>query len=423
MQLVNCRLLDGLGGIFDCASIEIDEEGRIARVNTGHARSPLRPGAFDLQGQFLLPGLIDCHVHLTADASADPVAARVNSSEGYLAILASRNAERTLRRGVTTVRDTGAPHFVDASVKRAIEAGLIEGPRMLSSGKMLTMTGGHGCLVGQEIDGPVEARKFARLNLKMGADNIKMVASGGIMTPNVDPRSPSLTVEEMAAGFEEAHKAGKLTACHAHSLDGVKNAIKAGVRTVEHGVWLDEEACDMMLRQGCYLCPTLSVVHNLVSHSTAPGILPHVREKVQMVADALATSFRLAVEKGVRIICGTDAGMPYTYHGETAHEVRLMVAAGVAPHAAIVNATSLSAEALKLSDRTGAVEVGRFADLIVVEGDPTADIAVLSRPSYVFRKGKPVLTPQSRGDFPAECLTGDGDVFARNSAPAGEALA
>lgn len=405
MQLVNCRLLNGIEGIFDFASIEINEEGRIVRLDTNRAVSPLKTDAVDLQGHFVLPGLIDCHVHLTADASADPVAARVNSSEGFLAILATRNAERTLRRGVTTIRDTGAPHFVDASVKRAIREGLIEGPRMLSSGKMLTMTGGHGCTVGQEIDGPVEARKFARLNLKMGADNIKMVASGGIMTPHVDPRSPSLTIEEMAAGFEEANKAGKLTACHAHSLDGVKNAIKAGVRTVEHGVWLDEEACDMMLQHGCYLCPTLSVVHNLVLHANDAGTLPHVREKVQRVADALTESFRMAVEKGVKIICGTDAGMPFTYHGETAEEVRLMVDAGISPEEAIKIATSQSAEALKLSHQTGAVEVGRFADFLIVPEDPTADIEVLLRPSYVFKQGKPILTPQPLAAFPVEPLT------------------
>lgn len=402
MQLVNCRLLNGVGGAFDFASIEIDDEGRIARIDTTRANATLRRDALDLEGQFVLPGLIDCHVHLTADASADPVAARVNSAEGYLAILASRNAEQTLRRGVTTIRDTGAPHFVDASVKRAINDGLVAGPRMLSSGKMLTMTGGHGCLVGQEIDGPIEAKKLARLNIKMGADNIKMVASGGIMTPNVDPAAPSLTIEEMAAGFEEAHKAGKLTACHAHSLQGVKNAIKAGVRTVEHGVWLDEEACDLMLEHGCYLCPTLSVVHNLVSHSRDPKMLPHVRQKVQRVADALSESFSLAVEKGVPIICGTDAGMPFTLHGETAGELQLMVQAGVTPEEAIVIATSRSAEALNLASQTGAVEVGRFADLMVVAGDPTADIEELSRPTYVFKKGQQVIAPPIPEPLPAE---------------------
>ena len=402
MQVVNCRLLDGVGGLFDYASIEIDDEGRIVRIDTNRANAPLRRGALDLQGQFVLPGLIDCHVHLTADASADPVAARVNSSEGYLAILASRNAEQTLRRGITTIRDTGAPHFVDASVKRAIKDGLVAGPRMLSSGKMLTMTGGHGCLVGQEIDGPIEARKFARLNLKMGADNIKMVASGGIMTPNVDPAAPSLTIDEMAAGFEEAKKAGKLTACHAHSLQGVKNAIRAGVRTLEHGVWLDEEACDLMLEHGCYLCPTLSVVHNLISHSRDPKMLPHVREKVQRVADALSKSFSLAVKKGVAIICGTDAGMPFTAHGETATEVRLMVQAGVTPEEAIMIATSRSAEALNLADQTGAVAVGRFADLMVVAEDPTVDIEVLSRPTYVFKKGQQVIAPPISEALPLE---------------------
>jgi imidazolonepropionase-like amidohydrolase len=236
----------------------------------------------------------------------------------------------------------------------------------------------------------------------MGADNIKMVASGGIMTPNVDPAAPSLTIDEMAAGFEEAKKAGKLTACHAHSLQGVKNAIRAGVRTIEHGVWLDEEACDLMLEHGCYLCPTLSVVHNLVSHSRDPKMLPHVRQKVQRVADALSESFSLAVQKGVSIICGTDAGMPFTGHGETATEVRFMVQAGVTPEEAIIIATSRSAEALNLSDQTGAVAVGRFADLMVVAEDPTADIEALSRPTYVFKKGQQVIAPPTSEALPIE---------------------
>lgn len=279
MGLVNFRLFDGLEGIYSAAALETDNDtGRILRLWTSKDSLPPSAGSIDLEGRCVLPGLVDCYVHLTADASADPVAARVNSSEGYLAILAASHANRTLEKGVTTVRDTGAPHFVDLAVKKAIAAGLVEGPRLLSSGKMLTMTGGDGCLVGQEIDGPIEARKYARMNLKMGADNIKMVASGGIMTPHADPRAASLTVEELAAGFEEAKKAGKLSACHAHSLDGVKNAVRAGVRTIEHGVWLDEEACAMMRSADVYLCPTLSVVHNLARHLDDPATLPYVRE-------------------------------------------------------------------------------------------------------------------------------------------------
>jgi imidazolonepropionase-like amidohydrolase len=390
MRLVNFSLLDGLGGRFEAAALDVDQAGRITRLVTSRRDLPSAVGALDLEGRTVLPGLIDCHVHLAADASPDPVAARLQSSEGYLAILAAANARDTLRRGVTTVRDTGAPHFVDAAVKRAIRADLFPGPRVLSSGKMLTMTGGHGCLVGQEVDGPVEARKFARLNLKMGADNIKMVSSGGIMTPHSDPRAASLTIEELAAGFEEARRAGKLSACHAHSVEGVKNAVRAGVRTVEHGVWLDEEACALMVAAGTYLCPTLAVVHNLHRHLDDPSTLPHVREKVGAVARALQASFQLARQMGVALICGTDAGMPHTRHGDTALELALMVEAGVPAEEAIQIGTARSAAALGLAAETGAVEVGKQADLLVVDGDPLQDIRRLARPTHVFKAGRSV---------------------------------
>jgi imidazolonepropionase-like amidohydrolase len=396
MILINFNLLDGLGDMAENAAIETDDTGRIVRIWSGRGSLPSSAGAIDLEGRFVLPGLIDCHVHLTADASADPVAARVHSPEGYLAILGARNAERTLRRGVTTIRDTGAPHFTDASVKRSIRDGLVEGPRMLSSGKMLTMTGGHGCLVGQEVDGPVEARKYARLNLKMGADNIKMVASGGLMTPNADPQAASLTIEELAAGFEEARKAGRLSACHAHSLEGVKNAIRAGVRTIEHGVCLDEEACQLMVRAGIFYCPTLSVVRNLTMHSGESGVQPHVRKRIRWVAETLAKSFAMARDLGVKIICGTDAGMPFTDHGETATEVRLMVEAGISTGEAIRIATSQSAQALRVDDRTGSVAPGKMADLLVVDSDPLADIGALATPTHVFKGGRLVTAAGAR---------------------------
>jgi imidazolonepropionase-like amidohydrolase len=258
------------------------------------------------------------------------------------------------------------------------------------------MTGGHGCLVGQEVDGPIEARKYARLNLKMGADNIKMVASGGIMTPNADPRAPSLTVEELAAGFDEARKAGKLSACHAHSLEGVKNALRAGVRTIEHGVWLDEEACDMLRENEAYLCPTLSVLDNLVRHAEDPGTLPHVRARAAMVAEATRESFKLARAMGVKIICGTDAGMPHTRHGETWHELALMVQCGVSAEEALRMGTSGSAEAMGLFASHGSVELGKAADLLVTDADPLADITALSSPAFVFKGGHCVRDPRGR---------------------------
>jgi imidazolonepropionase-like amidohydrolase len=205
MRLLNFRLLDGTGRDDACASLTIGEDGRIANVTRG-AGPPAEPGALDLSGHTVLPGLFDCHVHLVADASTNPFDTSRDPTSAHFGILGAVNAGRLLRRGITTARDLGAHHFTDVAIKRAIESGLIPGPRLLTSGKILTMTGGHGWLFGQEVDGVDEVRKYARLNLKMGADNIKMVASGGVLTPGVNPCAASLSEEELAAGFAEAAK-------------------------------------------------------------------------------------------------------------------------------------------------------------------------------------------------------------------------
>jgi imidazolonepropionase-like amidohydrolase len=387
MRLINFRLIDGTGRFCEQAALNVNDQGRIDQIWTGENAKISARNALDLDGQTLLPGLFDCHVHLMSDAGPDPFAAYQSKSGFYMTILGAMNAGKMLRRGITTIRDVGAMDFADAAIKLAINEGVIPGPRMLSSGKLLTMTGGHGWFIGQEIDGPDEARKYARLNLKMGADNIKMMASGGVMTPNVNPRSPSLTIEELKAGFEEAIKAGKLTSSHAQATEGIKNAIRAGVHTIEHGVWLDEEACQMMKDRGVYLDATLTAPYFILAHIQDGTMASYVVEKAKVVSRDHVESFKMAKTMGVKIICGTDAGTPFNIHGEMVTELEQMQKVGLTPMEAIVAATKTSAEAMRLDGITGTIEVGKLADMIVVNGDPLHDLSVLRRPTYVFKEG------------------------------------
>jgi len=384
MRLLNFRLLDGTGRDDARASLTIGDDGRIANVTRG-AGPPAEPGDLDLSGHTVLPGLFDCHVHLVADASTNPFDTSRGPASAHFGILGAVNARRLLRRGITTARDLGAHHFTDLAIKRAIESGLIPGPRLLTSGKILTMTGGHGWLFGQEVDGVDEVRKYARLNLKMGADNIKMVASGGVLTPGVNPRAASLSEEELAAGFAEAAKAGKLSAAHAQSNAGIKNAIRAGVRTIEHGFWLDEEACQMMIDRDVYLSPTLAAMRCMLERTAE---LPaFIVDKVSRFADDHFASFALAQRLGVKIVCGTDAGTPFNYHGEVVVELLQMTELGMSPMDALVAATQRSAEALRLDGVTGTVAAGKAADLLVVKGDPLQNLRILREPAFVFKEG------------------------------------
>lgn len=391
------RLIDGTGGCWEHAGLTIGDDGRIAAVYPQGLPPELTSEAIDLTGKTLLPGLIDCHVHVMVDAGPHPFDPEVIKDSHYLTLIGANNAARMLAMGVTTARDLGGIEFGDVALKRAIQEGLIPGPRLLVSGKLLTMTGGHGWFFGYEVDGPDTVRRHARLNLKMGADNIKMMASGGIVTPNVNPRCPSLTVEELQAGFEEAHKAGKLSACHAQSTQGIKNAIRAGVRTIEHGFWLDEECCELMLEHDVYYSVTLSAGHQMVKHADNGEMPDFIAAKIKAVIGDHYQSFQLARRMGVPIVCGTDAGTPFNRHGDCFIELQLMQQLGMTPMEAIVAATSTGAKALKLDAAVGTLEPGKWADLLVVSGNPLEDLGCLATPIMVYKEGQAVdltrLTP------------------------------
>lgn len=340
--------------------------------------------ARDCANRYIIPGLIDCHVHITGSgdpselnaAKTTPLAKRAWLAEGY--------ARQTLHAGVTTVRDLGAADRLNIEMARAVESGLIEGPRILAAGLGVTMTGGHGHgFLATEADGPDEVRKAVREQLRAGATAIKLFASGGVMTPGVDPRSPSFTEEEMRAGVEEAHKAFRTVGAHAQATEGIKNAIRAGVDSIEHGVWLDDEATQLMCERGTYLVATLTAPYQIAHCGLEAGIPAYMVDKGWQVLEAHQESFRRAVEAGVRIAMGTDQGTPVNRPGENAQEIVRMAGLGMSPRAAIMAATAWASELLRIENETGRIAEGLAGDLLVLDGNPLEDIDILTNPRAI----------------------------------------
>ena len=380
----NANVIDGKGGSFHGF---VAVEGReIVRVGSGEPRlSTTGCEVVDLGNKSLLPGFFDCHVHLRSDGLADPRAQVLSDTDALCALRSARNAKRTIEAGITTVRDCGSTNFVDFSVRRAVEQGLIPGPRMVLSGKIICMTGGHGWNVGREADGPDGVRRAAREQLRAGADNVKLIATGGILTPGTEIGSAQLTVDELRAGVEEAKKAGAISAAHAHGAAGIRNAVRAGIDSIEHGYFLDDEGIELMLEHGTWLVATSAAVRNVASRSVADGLLPDVHRKACEAVDSHVESFGRAYRAGVKLAMGTDSGVPFTRHGRNLEELAHLVEMGLSPMEAIEVSTLGSARLLRLDDRLGSIEEGKLADLVVCDGDPLADISVLQDASRIER--------------------------------------
>jgi len=279
---------------------------------------------------------------------------------------------------VTTIRDMGGKDGIDLGLKQAINSGLIPGPRMLVSGRLICMTGGHGWQIGQEANGPDEVRRAAREQIKAGADIVKLMATGGVMTPGVQPGSEQFTEAELRAGVEEAHKAGKKTATHAMGTQGILNALRAGIDSIEHGVYLNEEAVALMVDRNVPFIPTISALYHIETQGVAAGIPDYAVEKTLMVKPHHQASIRMAREAGVLVAAGTDAGTPFNLHGENLTEIKLLVDyGGFSPMAAIEAGTRVSARVLGLENELGTIEEGKIADLIMVAGNPLENIDIL----------------------------------------------
>jgi len=366
----------GDGRILEHATVLVDGD-RIVKLTEGDIPIPKETLKVPLAGRTLLPGLIDCHVHLCLDGSADPITSSMGEPPAINTLKAAQFARETLMAGVTSVRDLGGQDGVDFSIRDAIRSGLIPGPRMLASGRMICMTGGHGWQIGREADGPDGVRKAAREQIKAGADLLKFMATGGIMTPGVEPGSEQFTEEELRSGIQEAHKAGKKTAAHAQGTQGILNALRAGIDSIEHGIYLNEETISLMLKRDVPLVPTLSAPYQIESKGVEAGIPAFAVDKTLRVKPFYLESVRMARKEGVRVALGTDAGTPFNLHGENLGELQRLVEVGYSTMEALESGTRIAAQVLGLENKLGTIEEGKLADLIVVEGNPLEDIGLL----------------------------------------------
>jgi imidazolonepropionase-like amidohydrolase len=381
--LRDAKIIDGCGG-SPTRGFVIIEKNQIAEVGKGPGPSK-KTGhdAIDLDGRCILPGMIDCHVHLCIDGSADPLQSVQKDSAILITLKAARHAQLSLLAGVTTVRDLGSANGISGSLRDAITLGVATGPRVVTTNQAVCITGGQGWQFSRQADGPDDVRRAVREQIRAGADAIKMMATGGVITPGVEPGSPQFTLEELKAGAEEAHKAGRKIAAHAQGDEGIKNSLRAGFDTIEHGIYLDDEAIALLLEKKAVLVPTLSAPFNIMEKGEKSGIPSFIIEKTRRVKDAHVASIKKAHKAGVPIASGADSGTPFNLHGENLRELELLVGIGLSPMEAIVSATRVAAETLGLGSRLGTLEPGKLADLIVVEGDPLKDIAVLQRKDKV----------------------------------------
>ncbi len=370
------RLFDGTGAPLAEADVVV-EAGRIAEVGTGLDGDE----AVDASGCALLPGLFDCHVHVII--STIDLLALLQQPFSYQFYQAARNLERTLDRGLTTVRDAGG---ADLGVKQAVEDGLISGPRLRIAVSVLGQTGGHTDgwmpsgqtvdLFGPDpgrpdgiVDGVDEMRRKVREVRRAGADVIKVCTSGGVLSPRDDPRHAHFDLDELRVCVAEARAGGLEVMAHAQGTDGIKNAVRAGIRSIEHGVYLDDEAISMMIEAGTWLVPTLVAPQGVLAAAEAGAAMPEAAvRKAREGIEAHRDSFQRAAAAGVRIAMGTDSGV--TPHGENLRELALMAEGGMKPEDVLVATTSSAAELLGLEGELGTVEPGKRADLVLVEGDP-----------------------------------------------------
>ncbi|MBM4189069.1 MAG: amidohydrolase family protein [Gemmatimonadetes bacterium] len=387
------RLIDGRGGPPIVNAVIVIEGDKIVRVGPA---LPIPPGSrvIDLSSSTVLPGLIDLHTHLTT--APGPAAEGSRMSHVDAAILAPLQAQRTLEAGFTTVRDLGAPEFVDVALRNAIDRGTIPGPRIIAATMAISATGGHGDDNGRSpylrstemsgvADGVDEVRRKVRFLVKYGADVIKVMATAGALSEEESVDAALYTQAELDAIVEEARTWGRRVAAHAHGAEGIKRAVRAGVATIDHGTFLDEEGAKLMAARGTILVKDSYEDRWFWERAAGWGYPKLIVDKMGAIVAGHEAAFKLALKHGVRIGFGTDAGV--NPHGDNARQFRDFIAWGMSPMAAIVSATSTAAEALGWQGKIGGVAPGYFADLIATAGNPLEDPAELERVTFVMKGG------------------------------------
>lgn len=355
------------------------EQGRIAELRAAG-------GECDLEAPCVTPGLVNAHAHLEGSGEPDLMSMIKVTTPNQRLLHAVENACKSIKGGVTTIRDVGSSNCIAADVRDAIEEGRVWGPRMRASGAVLCMTGGHGWPIGRAVDSPWDARKAVREQMWQGADCIKVIATGGVLTKGAVPGNAQLTPEELSAAIDEAHRHGLRVAAHAIGTQGIKNALRAGIDSIEHGSLLDDEAIELFKQRNVYLVPTLSAPTCILNNLEKGEQPKFVVDKARDINEKMLVNIRHAYESGVRIAGGSDAGTPYNYHENYALEVELMWSLlGMTPQQALHAATNVAAELIGL--HKGILAVGEPADLLLLRGDAGADVRVLRDPQLVLKNG------------------------------------
>ena len=366
------------GLVFDGASLLTDhavlvDGARIERVAPTAEFTGYEGERADTAGATLLPGLFDCHVHLVCGGDSDPFGRLKTMAPGEITVLAMENAQATLAGGITAVRDCGGKDYLEFAVRDACNAGRLPGPAISAAGRLICMTGGHGNSVGRVADGVDDVVRAVREQIHAGSDLIKIMATGGVMTPGVNPEDAHYSAKEMAAGIAEGHRFHKPCASHAQGREGILNAVRGGIDSIEHGIFMDDTCIEEMIERGTYVVPTLAAIVNMLANAEH-GIPDYIMEKAERVAGVHRKAITAFYKAGGRIAMGTDAGTPFNMHGENTFELACMVDVGMTSTDALIAGTATAADLCQLGDR-GRVADGAIADFLLVNGNPIDDIA------------------------------------------------
>jgi imidazolonepropionase-like amidohydrolase len=399
-------MIDGVSArALSNVTIRIDGDTIVA-IERGFTAPSENDTLFDFRERTVLPGLMDMHVHLTGEYSQDNRLKAFIMNEADYAFDAALFAKRTLESGFTVVRNVGDSFNVTVALRQAIDSGDVPGPRILTAAKGLSSTGGHGDpsngwanhLKGDPgpadgvVNGVEDARKAVRQRYKDGADWIKITATGGVLSVAKSGQNPQFTDEELRAIVETAADYGMRVAAHAHGTEGMKRAVIAGVASIEHGTYMDDEVMRLMKQNGTYYVPTILAGNWVAEQAKIDGFFPElVRPKAAAIGPVIKETFAKAYKAGVPIVFGTDSGV--SAHGDNAQEFALMVEGGMPPMEAIRSATSVAAEFLDIGDRHGSLEAGKQADIVAVSGNPLDDIRVMEDVTFVMKAGRVYKQP------------------------------